>query len=271
MVTSGNCPNCGSTLPPGAIACARCGHQLKEAAPSEAPPAAGPTFQKPSAQPQQSLDLAGAFADLRKRWKVENSNLFLAALAMAVLAFLISTIAGPSLVAAGADNLGRRIDNGVWLQLAFGLALGAAALCILIRWESGPPDHTADTERIDFRVGGGLAGVTLLFMLLSLFKGFDGSFDGVDSWYRYANVYSVLTVAIFAISRPIPPTIGGAASTMIGQVAIGIGVALLVIGQFMGLSNKNDTFVNGLAFQSVGIILMTLSLGWFLGFQPREN
>jgi hypothetical protein len=270
MVTSGNCPNCGSTLPPGAIACARCGHKLAEPAPTEAPPAAGPTFQKPSAQQQQSIDLAGAFADVRKRWKVEHSNVFIAALAMAVLAFLISTIAGPSLVAAGDDAFDRRIDNGVWLQLAFGLALGAAALCILIRWESGPPEMTADTERIDFRVGAGLAGVTLLFMLLSLFKGFDGSFDGVDSWFRYAMVYAALVVAIFAISRPIPPTIGGTTSTMVGQVAIGIGAALLVIGQFMGLSNSNDTFVNGLAFQSVGIILMILSLGWFLGLQPKN-
>lgn len=269
MATSGNCPNCGSVLAPGAIACARCGHQLSEAAPQEARPAAGPTFQKPAAAGAQSIDVAKTFADVRRRWGVENSNIFLAAAVMAVIAFLISTIAGPSLVAADAEAFNRRFDNAVWLQLAFGLALGAAALAVLIRWQSGPPERS-EASQLDFRIGAGLAGVTLVFVLLGLIKGFDGSFDGVDAWFRYANVYAMLVLAIFAISRPVPSQFGGTESTLVGLGAVGVSVVVLVIGQFMGLSDKNDTFVNGLAFQNLGVTLLTLSLAWFLGLQPKN-
>jgi hypothetical protein len=269
MTASGNCPNCGSTLAPGAIACARCGHQLSDPAPPEAPPG-GPSFSKPPASVPSAIDVASIIADTRRRWGVENNNIFLAAAVMAVIAFLISTVAGPSLVAADAEAFNRRIDNSVWLQLAFGLALGAASLAVLIRWQSGPPERSGASQ-MDFRIGAGLAGVTLVFVLLGLIKGFDGSFDGVDSWSRYANVYAMLVLAVFAISRPVPSRLGGTESTLVGLVAVCVSVAGLVIGQFMGLSDQNDTFVNGLAFQNLGVILMTLSLAWFLGLQPRAS
>ncbi len=270
MAISGNCPNCGSTLPPGATACARCGHRLAEPAPEEAPSAANP-LKEPAGRPAagQTLDVMEEFNKVRERWGVADSQIFLAALGMAVLAFLISTVTGPSLVAAGDDAFGRRIDNAVWLQLAFGLAVGSAALAVYIRYEAGPPRASTDSD-IDFKVVAGLAGLTLVFALLGLFKGFDGSFDGADSWFRYANVYAAIVVAGFAISRPVPRELGTTPSTRIGVGAVGVAGAMLVIGLIMGLSNDADTFATGVALQAAGTVLVIVSLGWFLGLRAER-
>jgi len=273
MSATGSCPNCGSTLAPGAINCARCGYQLREPAPLEAAPA-GPPIEKASSESPPSFDFGQTYGELRQRasrefselkarWRVENQTVFLAALAMAALSFIIARIAGPSFVN-DADS-----DSAVWLQLALGLALGAAALAVYIRWESGPPRESAESE-IDYIVGGVLAGITMIFALLCVFKGFDGSIGGVDAWFRYAFVYAVLVVAIFAIARPTPRMVRTTASTTVGLTAVGLAAGALVLGQIFGLSNNVDTFATGVSFQYFGLILMVLSLGWFLGLKAER-
>jgi hypothetical protein len=83
-------------------------------------------------------------------------------------------------------------------------------------------------------------------------------------------VYAVIVVAGFAISRPIPRAMGTTPTTTIGLAATGVAAAMLVIGLFMGLSNDNDTFATGVAFQGAGTIVMILALGWFLGLRAER-
>ena len=271
MATPVNCPNCGSTLAPGVMACARCGHKLNvepEAEPAAAP---GPDFSRPATAappPPASLDIQQVLADIRARWGVAQTPIFTAAIALAAAALLIATFAHISYLTAGAAAGNRKLNDQVWFTLATGCALAAAALLVLVRFQSGPP-RPATAKNPDLRVALGLAGLTALFAVVGLIIGLGGRFSASDSWLRYAQVFAFLAVGWLVISRPIPSSLGTVTAVNAGLIVGGVAMIALLIGQFMGLSSSNDTYVGGLSWQALGIAGITLVFGWFLGMQPK--
>ena len=271
MATPVNCPNCGSTLAPGVMACARCGHRLIVEPAEEPAPVAGPQFPRPATAappPAASLDLQQMLADIRARWGVVQTPIFTAAIALAAAALLIATFAHISYTTAAAAAVNRKLNDQVWFTLATGCALAAAALLVLVRFQSGPP-RPAPAKNPDLRVALGLAGLTALFALVGLIIGLGGRFDASDSWLRYAQVFAFLALGWLVISRPIPSSFGTVTAVNAGLIIGGLAMVALLIGQFMGLSNNNDTYVGGLSWQALGIAGITLAFGWFLGMRPK--
>lgn len=288
-MASVTCPQCGTPVLSGAAICTACGHQLDEPvaaappvdvvapeqanadAPYESPP---PRTTLPGTEvpqkPRTSLDAPRLLNETRERWGVEASSpTFIAALLMAALAFLIGTYAVISYLIADLGEVRQKLDAAIWLQLASGAGIGAAALLVLERWRSSTVP--ADSRGLDLRVGLAICALVLIFVLLGLFKGQDESQDAMDAWMSYAQLFAILAIGWFAISRPIPLEVMSLPSVVIGMGAVAVGLILLLIGTLQARSDDFSSFVSGLSFQGAGIALMLLALGWFLGLTPRRT
>lgn len=272
MSTPINCPNCGSTLAPGVAACARCGHKLAEEEVPEAVAVPGPRFPRPATAgppPVTSLNFGTLLADARERWNVQQTPYLSVAMALAGLALLIGTFAHISYLIAGTDELWKQAHDAMWQTLAQGLAFAAAVIALMVRRQSGPA-YEADVRGLDFRVGGGLAALTVLFALVATVLGMGSRFAASNSWANYSQVFAFLALAYLIISRPVPATLGRFSATMIGLGIVAAGVTVLVVGQISGMDTSNDSFYGGIAWQAMGIAVITLALGWFLGMAPSE-
>lgn len=287
MATNDVCPQCGTPVSPGATACTACGHSLtagREPSPVSTPPASqdAPVAPNPppEAEPARStpapsapkavlIDVSAIFNETRERWGVAQPHLLLAALALASIAFAVSTLANISYLTAGDNSQLQKFDAQVWFQFALGAAIGSAALLVLVRRQAGiPPAGTGSA--VDLRGGYVLAGLTMAFSLAGLFKGMDESFEAQDSWFGYARVFGFLAIGWFAVSRPVPEAIGAVKPAMVGLVALGVSGLALAIGQIQGLSEDNSTYLSGISFQQLGSVGMLLSFGWFLGLRPTS-
>ncbi|HEY8766235.1 MAG TPA: zinc ribbon domain-containing protein [Dehalococcoidia bacterium] len=272
MATPVNCPNCGSTLAPGVMACARCGHKLTVEPASEPAPVAGPQFPRPATAappPPASLNVQQMLADIRARWGIQQTPYFVGVMALAVLALLIGTIAHISYLTAGATEANKQLDDGVWLTTATALALAAAVLALVVRREAGIPPRASDVRNPDFRVALGLAGTTILFAFVGVIIGMSGRFDAALSWERYAEIFAFFALGWLIISRPVPEALGTVNSITVGFIAGGAILVALVIGQIMGLSHSNDSYTGGISWQALAISALVLELGWFLGMRPK--
>lgn len=271
MATPVNCPNCGSTLAPGVMACARCGHKLNVEPAAEPAAPAGPQFPRPATaapSPPASLNVQQMLVDTRARWGIQQTPYFAGVIALAGLALLVGTIAHISYLTAGSAAFAKHLHNAVWLALSIGFAFAAAALAVLVRRASGT-QPAATAQNPDLRVAAGLAGLALLFALVGMIIGMGGRGLAADSWERYAQLFAFLALAWVVLSRPVPAELGTTSTATIGLIALAGGVGALVIGQIMGLSNSNDSYVGGVSWQAAGIVLVTLVLGWFLGMRPK--
>ena len=272
MATPVNCPNCGSTLAPGVMACARCGHKLTVEPASEPALVAGPQFPRPATAappPPASLNVQQMLADIRARWGIQQMPYFVGVMALAVLALLVGTIAHISYLTAGATEANKQLDDGVWLTTAIALAFAAAVLALVVRREADAPPRASDVRNPDFRVALGLAGTTILFAFAGVIIGMSGRFDAALSWERYAEIFAFFALGWLIISRPVPEALGTVNSVTVGFIAGGATLVALVIGQIMGLSHSNDSYTGGISWQALAISTLVLELGWFLGMRPK--
>lgn len=278
MATTMNCPNCGSQLPPGAISCARCGHQLATpTTPSASAPPPPPdepaavTVTPTSARSSQALANAGQslsqlLADAAGRWGVDKrSPVFTAAAALFTLAFLIGTFALFNLLRAGSDEFDQKSDAAVMFNLALALALGFAALAVLSRLEGGIPAGEPASQ--DQRIFLAACGLIVVFTLLSLYKGLDESLDAASAWYRYALLFTFFAMGFAFLTRPTPATVGSLSSRIIGLVAVGVSVIFGVVGMIQGRSDDFSTFAMGVTLGDAAIVLAGLAFAWFLGMR----
>jgi hypothetical protein len=267
MSTPINCPNCGSTLAPGVAACARCGHKLAAEETPEPAAVSGPQFPRPAtAAPTQakSLNLGALLPDARARWNVKQTPYLSAAMALGVMALLVGTLAHISYLTAGvADGL-KKDHDFMWETLANGLAFAAAVVALMVRRDSGPT-HPADVRGPDFRIGAGLAAIAVLFAFVGVVIGMGGRGSAEDSWVHYSQLFAFLALAWLIISRPIPAALGSVNARTIGLVLVAAGVAALLIGEITGMDNSDSSYFGGVAWQAMGIAVITLALGWFLG------
>jgi uncharacterized OB-fold protein len=271
MSTPINCPNCGSTLAPGVAACARCGHKLNVEPAAEPVAASGPRFTRPATvapSPPTSLNVQQMLADARARWGIQQTPYFMGVIALAGLALIVGTIAHISYLTAGSDEGLKKDHDFMWLVLASGLAFAAAVVALVVRRESGPT-HLADIRGPDFRIGMGLAAIAVLFALVGTVIGMGGRAAASDSWVHYSQLFAFLALAWLIISRPIPAALGSVNATTIGLVLAAAGVGALLIGQISGMGNSTDSYYGGVSWQAMGIAVITLSLGWFLGMRSE--
>jgi hypothetical protein len=199
---------------------------------------------------------------------VQQSPVFIAAIGMAVLAFAVGTLGAISLLSAGSGEDLQKLDAEVWLWLGFGLAIASAGVCLLLRLQANPPAGTAEGPSQDRSIGLALLGLTMAFVLLALFKGFDESPDAVLGWTYYADIFAFLAIAWFVIARPTPAMLGGLDSTVIGLGAIAVAAVALLIGLVQGRSEDYSTYVQGLALLRSGIVIALLAFAWFAGMRP---
>ncbi len=272
MATPVNCPNCGSTLAPGVMACARCGHKLAVEPAAEPAAAPGPDFSRPATAappPPASLNVQQMLADTRARWGIQQTSYLVGVIALAGLALLIGTIAHISYLTAGANEANKQLNDGVWLTTATALAFVAAVLALVVRREAGAPPRASDARNPDFRVALGLAGTTILFAFVGVIIGMGGRFDAALSWERYAEIFAFFALGWLIIARPVPDALGTVNSITVGLLAGGAILVAVVIGQIMGLSNNNNTYTGGISWQALAISALVLELGWFLGMRPK--
>lgn len=264
MTDAATCPNCGNALAEGVSTCANCGHQLAPPS-SDPPPSGGPTFSRPAAPSAVNVDLA----EMRKRWGVKQTPYFTTALALAAVALAVGTLAVISYLIAGDTDTEQKLDAQAWFSLSIGLSIGAAAVMILVRLQSGAPAAAADKQDWQFALV--ILGFAAIFSLLGLFKGFDKGLDALDAWFSYATLFAFLAVGFFALSRPTPAALGGLKAPVIGVIVIAVGVLLLLIGTMQARSNDFSTYASGLAFERFGQVLMLVALAWFLGLRSAED
>ena len=269
MSTPVNCPNCGSTLAPGATSCARCGHQLAEpAAPEVTSGTPGPQSARPPAAapmgPTASLDVAAEIGKLRERWAVTQSPYLLALGVLALVAFLFGTVG--HFVFLSADSFTSQTDGIAWYNAATGAAIAAVAVAVLVRWQNPSP---AGGHRDDLRIAGVLAGMAGLWMLLAIYFGFNDRLDPEEGWFRYAFIFALLAAAWCAIARPFDKIIGTLDTVTVGMIAGGVAALLYLIGWFMGMSDDLSTYSKGVTFQDIGEVLVVLLLALFLGLRPK--
>jgi hypothetical protein len=235
-------------------------------APDEPTPAAAGASATAAATGQA---LRARFDETLDRWGVDQTPVLIGGLVLAVIAVLVSSYAVTTYLTAGDSDFLQKLDSQVWMRFALGLAIAGAALLVLARWQSPLSGAVSGERNQDLTIGFVLAGMTVAFALAGLFKGFDESFEATDAWFAYANVFAVVTLGWFAISRPVPSAIGTLSSATLGIGAIVVGVITLIIGQIQGLSEDNSTYISGLAFQGIGTVAVILALGWFLGLRPK--
>lgn len=290
MATPVNCPNCGSQLPPGAPACARCGERfdaeiepvvasapIEEAPPPPKPPSAMPSPRATSSSgtgPASSGDAGKALqqylGELRERWGLEATPFFIGVVVLAGLAVALGTIAHIILLTAGDSDASKHFDYPVWLTTAGGFAFIALVVAVLVRREGPGTPPPPDMQSIDFRVGVAIGGLAALFALIGTVLGMGGHFEAAESWERYAAIFAFLSATWLILSQPVPELIGTTKATTIGLVVAAVAIVMLLIGQVQGLSNSYDTYVGGISWQAMAISIIVLDLGWFLGMQPRR-
>jgi hypothetical protein len=272
MATPINCPNCGSTLAPGVAACARCGHKLAVEETPEPAAVSGPQFPRPATAtrtPATSLKLGALLTDARERWNVKQTPYLSAAIALGIMALLVGTLAHISYLTAGSAEVLKQDHDFMWETLANGLAFAAAVVVLMVRRDSGPA-HLADVRGPDIRIGAGLAAIAVLFAFVGTVIGMGGRYAAADSWMHYSQLFAFLALAWLIISRPIPAALGTVSATTIGLAAVAAGIGALLIGQITGMDNSNSSYVGGISWQAMGIAVITLALGWFLGMAPGE-
>jgi hypothetical protein len=206
-------------------------------------------------------------ADVGSRWGVAQGPIFIAAIIMAALAVLLSTIGVISFLTAGDGETLQKFDAEVWFWVATGLAIGAAAFCILLRLQGKELTGAPDPSGPDLPAGLVLQGLTLAFIVAMLIKGFDESFDAVFAWASYAEIFAVLAIAWFVITRPTPKALAGLDASVVGMGAVAAALVVLVIGLFQGRSEDFSTYVQGVAFLRGGIVVMLLAFAWFIGMR----
>lgn len=283
-----NCPNCGSTLPPGAIACARCGHQLAtpasapqppapsaSAAPPPPPPAdtsrapatgepsRGPSFKAPGAPAQLQMPVNLDLNEMLGRWGVERSLYVFAALGAAVLGILIASL-GHTLYLVADDFLAQS-DGVAWQQLGLGLSVIAVALFALVRWQS-PRDARPGQD--DRRIALAIGGMAALWMLVGFALGVGKRLDPEGSWWYYSLTFSFVLLAWNIISRPVPARVSTYSTVNIGVGALCVAAGLLVIGTFLAMSDTESSYSMGVTFQDTGIVIAVLAFATFAGL-PR--
>jgi hypothetical protein len=208
-------------------------------------------------------------ADIRARWGIQQTPYFAGVMALAGLALLIGTIAHISYLTAGATDAYKQLHDGVWLTTANILAFAAAVLALVVRREAGAPPSGSDVRNPDFQIALGLAGTTILFAFVGVVIGMGGRFDAALSWERYTQIFAFLALGWLIISRPVPEALGTVNSMTVGFIAGGAILVAVVIGQIMGLSNSNDSYIGGISWQALAISALVLELGWFLGMRPK--
>ena len=282
------CPRCGTPVQPNATMCTACGFDLTASSDSP-PPATASTPPTPDPAPVTDADPAetsstssttaraaaageavrAGFDATLERWGVEQTPVLIGGLVLAVIAVLVSSFAVTTYLTAGDADFLQKLDAQVWMRFALGFAIAGAALLVLARWQSPFSGAVSGERNPDLTVGFVLSGMTVAFSVAGLFKGLDESFEATDAWFSYANVFAVVTLGWFAISRSVPATIGTISTMTLGIAAVVVGIITLIIGQIQGLSEDNSTYISGLAFQGVGTVAVILALGWFLGLRPK--
>ena len=272
MDSSLTCPNCGSTAMEGAATCNNCGSLLTPPAPqqpSEPPPepagAGGPKFSQPGTAGGFSLNLA----DVAKRWNVEQSPILIAALAMLGVALAVGTYAIITSLLAGDTDFEARSDAQALFLFAIPLSVGASALMAYLRLQAGPLSGEPDEQDRQFMYV--LYGFSIAFMLPMLFKGFDEGLEAETAWYYYAQLFAFFALALCLIAKPVPSQMGTTSSSMIGLIAVGVAVVAGAIGVIQGMSSDFSSFAIGVTLEDAALVLMTLSLAWFLGMRRAEN
>lgn len=208
-------------------------------------------------------------SDARERWGVEGTPFFMGVMGLVAIAILLGTLAHVSVLTAGAADFNKRADFYVWSTSATALALGALVVAVLIRFDAKGSPAPAYSQSIDFRVGVGLAVLTVLFALIGVIVGMGGHPDSAGTWERYATMFSFVTATWFVLSQPVPETIGTTKATTIGLIIAAVALPMLVIGQIMGLGNSTGSYVGGVSWQAMAISIIVIDLGWFLGMQRR--
>jgi hypothetical protein len=216
-----------------------------------------------------SLNLSTLLPDARARWNVKQTPYLSAAMALGVMALLVGTLAHISYLTAGTDEVLKQDHDFMWETLANGLAFAAAVVALMVRRDSGPT-HLADVRGPDFRIGAGLAAIAVLFAFVGTIIGMGGRYNASDSWLHYSQLFAFLALAWLIISRPIPAALGSVSATTIGLGVVAAGVGALLIGQITGMDNSNSSYIGGVSWQAMGIAVITLALGWFLGMGPGE-
>ena len=277
MTTPVNCPNCGSTLAPGAPNCARCGKEFPEDPVTEAgPPAAPqgapatPQFARPAPEPltptRTSIDIKAEIERAKERWDVTQSPYLIALAVVGLVAILVGSLAHTMFLLA--DDFKGQSDSIAWFTLARGAAIATVAVAVLVRWQN--PSRSG-AHRDDLRIVGVIGGLAGLWMLVGLFLGFDDRLVPEESWYRYAEIFALVAAGYAAISRPFDEMIGSVHTL---QIAIGGGIftaIVFLIGLFMAMSDDASTYSQGVTLQDLGQVLAVLLLALFLGLKPKPE
>ena len=224
--------------------------------------------------PASSGDIGKAvqqyLSELRERWGLEATPLFIGVIVLLAAAFVIGTFAHIILMTAGATDVKKHLDYPVWLTTAGALSFGALVIAVLVRHEAQRTPPPPDMQSIDFRVGLVIGGLALLFSVVAVVTGLGGHAETAQSWAGYSSIFAFGGATWFVLSQPVPPMIGTMKATSIGVGVAGAALAILVIGQIQGLSDSLDSYIGGLAWQAMAISIIVLDLGWFLGMQPRR-
>ena len=236
------------------------------------PPAeggSGPQFTKPAGSPGAGMTMNLNLKEMSKRWGVDGNPYTLYGLIAAGVGLALGTIG--HIVYLTADTGETQSDGYQLLFTGIGVALGAAALMLLARWQSGGGAPGGDSQD-DLRITGVLAGMALLWILLALIFGLlDDRIDAQDSWAQYSRLFAVLTLAWCVISRPFSSTVFSMNAATIGLIALGAAAVTLGLGMLLAFSSDFDTFTKGVTLENTGLVLVFLALAVFLGMRPREG
>jgi hypothetical protein len=207
-------------------------------------------------------------ADARSRWGIEQSPYFSAGLAAFALTVLLATIG--HILFLTADGLEDQYDGQAWFTAAIGIGFVTVALMVLTRWLSDGGKAGA-TEQ-DLRVSYVLGGLALAWIFLALVFGFfDDRVDPEHSWAQYAIVFAILDLAWCTIARPIPESLGSMKSVSLGLGGLAAAVIVLLLGMFLAMSNKLDTYSRGVTLQDLGFVLAIMSFAMFMGLPAKGS
>jgi hypothetical protein len=207
--------------------------------------------------------------DFRSRWRIEQTPAFTAVLILWAVAFVVGTYSVISWLTAGDGDFEQQSDASVSAFFSVVLAVGAAALLAYVRMDAGRLEGGAHQQ--DQRLFYGLCGLSIIFLLLSLFKGLDESLDAEGAWYHYSLLYALFALGFALVAKPTPSALGGLAPEMIAYIAIGLAVIFGAIGAIQGRSNDFSSYSMGVSLLDAAFVLVTLSLAWFLGMRRTES
>jgi hypothetical protein len=203
--------------------------------------------------------------DLRSRWGIEQSPAFSAVLVMWAVAFAVGTFSVISWLTAGDGDFEQQSDASVSAFFSVVVAVGAAALLAYLRADAGRLEGEAHQQ--DQRLFYALCGLSIIFLLLSLFKGLDESLDAEAAWYHYSLLYALFALGFALIAKPTPAALGGLATEIVAYVAVGLAMLFGVVGVIQGRSNDFSTYSMGVSLLDAAFVLVTLALAWFLGLR----